>query len=414
METHPSIQRPLRLVLLLVCALANGLGVFPAMAGDYWVFFGTATGPASKGIYVSRMDETGKLTAPVLAAETPNPTFLAVKPAPDPLLFAANEIGDFNGQKSGAVSAFAVDTVAGELRFLNQQPSGGEGPCHVSIAAGGKVVLAANYTGGSVVTFPVDAEGHLGSPGSFIQNHGSSVNPSRQQGPHAHCIIPSPDNRFVFVCDLGLDQILRYRLDPARGTLTPSDPPFVSVTPGSGPRHITFGPSNSSIPNTTDSKGTFGYLLNEMGCTIDVFGYDAPSGNLSRIQSLSALPPDKPVQPSYTAAEIVVHPSNKFLYASVRGPDVISVFRIDSSSGRLTLIDSIPSGGKTPRNFNIDPSGRFLLAANQNSDSVVVFGIDQQTGRLSPTGQTLALGKPMCVVFVPVPNRQYAAPGNMP
>lgn len=414
MKTRTWLHCLVRAVPAVSCALTCSFGAASAIGGDaYWVFFGTSTSGASKGIYVSRMDDSGKLSAPVLAAETANPTFLAIKPGSNPLLFAANEINDFGGKKSGAVSAFAIDAAAGKLTLLNQQPSGGEGPCHVSVDATGREVLVANYGGGSVESLPVKADGSLGEPVDFVQHRGSGVNPQRQAGPHAHCIIVSPDNRYAYACDLGVDRIFRYRLGPEKATLTPvltvNSQPFTKVEPGAGPRHLIFTSFSPYNP-----KARFAYLLNEMGCTIDAFTYSPSIGILEKIQTVPALPADKPVQATYTAAEIVVHPSGKFLYASVRGPDLISAFQIDETTGKLTFIESIPSGGKTPRNFNIDPSGHFLLAANQNSDSVVVFSIDPNTGRLTPTGESHAIGKPMCVVFVPVPNRVYADPGKAP
>jgi 6-phosphogluconolactonase len=389
-KTVPAVYRWSRLASVLVCAAAWLCLASPVVGRDFWVYIGTYTGAKSQGIYLSRMDDGGTLTPPELATASTNPAFLAVD-GRDRFLYAGNEVGQFAGKSSGAVSAFSLDAHTGALTPLNQQPSGGAGPCHVAVDATGRVLLAANYDGGSVSAFPIKSDGSLGDATSFFQHRGFSVNRQRQSSPHAHFILPSPDNHFAFVCDLGLDQVLRYKLDASHATLTPADPPFVTIKAGGGPRHFAFHPNRKLV-----------YVLQEMGCAITAFQYDAGQGMFSEIQTIPALPADQAVKPSFTSAEIAVHPSGKFLYASVRGPDVISVFSIDGKTGMLTLVDTVASGGQTPRNFCIDPSGQFLLAANQNSDSIVAFRIDAKTGRLSPTGQQLDVGKPVCVVFVPV------------
>jgi 6-phosphogluconolactonase len=361
-----------------------------ASGRDYWVYFGTYTGGRSKGIYVSRLDASGHLTDPELATTTANPTFLAVDPRHQ-YLYAANEINEFRGQKAGSVTAYAFDGATGKLTELNQQSSGGQGPCHVSVDFSGKTVMVANYVGGSVEALPVQPDGSLGAPTSFIQHTGSSVNPTRQAGPHAHCIIPAPSDKFALVCDLGLDKVLVYKLNAKKGTLTPNDPPFATVKPGEGPRHLAF-----------HTFGKYVYVLNEMGCTVTVFAYDQKKGALSELQDISTLPEGQEKKPNFTCAEIMVHPTGKFLYASIRGHNSISVFHIDGRSGMLTLVDNTPTAGRTPRNFSIDPTGRFLIAANQDSGNVVVFNIDPDTGRLTPTGQQLEISSPVAIVFMPV------------
>jgi 6-phosphogluconolactonase len=371
-----------------LCALALAVA---ASAKEFFVYFGTYTGPKSKGIYVSRLDlETGKLSPLQLAAETTSPSFLAVHPK-GTLLYAANEVSKFNGKAGGAISAFAINPESGQLIPLNQQSSVGAGPCHLVVDKAGKNVLVANYGSGLVAALPVDADGKLAEASSSIQHTGSSANLQRQKEPHAHSINLSPDSRFAFAADLGLDKILIYRFDPARGELLPNDPPFVTVAPGSGPRHFAFHPS-----------GKFAYVINEMTCTVTGFDYDGKTGALKEMQTISTLPAGEPVKSGYSTAEVQVHPSGRFLYGSNRGHDTIAVFAIDQNSGNLTPIEHVPSQGKTPRNFGIDPTGRFLLAANQNSGSVVVFGIDPKIGRLTPTGQVLEVGAPVCVKFVPV------------
>ena len=361
-----------------------------AAGGDYWVYFGTYSGPKSQGIYVSRMDAAGKLSAPEVAAATTNPAFLAVDPK-HRFLYAANETDNYEGHNHGAVSAFALDAETGRLTALNEQSTIGAGPCHAQVDATGETLLVANYGSGSVAAFPVKADGSLGSATSFIQHEGSSVNPQRQAGPHGHCIIPDPANRFALVCDLGLDKVLIYKLDAAKAKLTPNNPPFAITRAGAGPRHLAFHPN-----------GKYVYVIDELDCTMAVFRYDAKRGVLSEIQSISTLPADTTNQPGFTTAEVVVHPSGKFLYGSNRGHNSISVFKINKKTGKLALVDNVPSGGKTPRCFNIDPTGGFLLAANQGSGNVVAFRINPDTGRLTPTGQELKVGNPVCVVFAPV------------
>jgi 6-phosphogluconolactonase len=383
-----------RALYLILACLVTGL-IAPrrasaAAARDYWVYFGTYTGAKSKGIYVSRMDATGKLTEPELAATTVNPTFLATDPGQH-FLYAANEINDFQGQKAGGVTAFALDATTGKLTELNEQSSGGEGPCHVSVDATGKTVLVANYTGGSVAALPVQADGSLGPAAAFIQHQGSSIVPKRQTGPHGHYILADPSNRFALACDLGLDKVLIYKLDAKKALLTPNDPPFASLKPGAGPRHLAFAPD-----------GKFVYVIDELDCTLTVFRYKPKRGTLTEIQSVSTLPAGQAMKSNYSCAEVVVHPSGKFLYGSNRGHNTIALFRIDQKTGEVTLVEHTPTGGKTPRNFNLDPSGRFLLAANQDSGNVVVFSIDPDTGHLTPTGQQLEMGSPVAIVFVPV------------
>jgi 6-phosphogluconolactonase len=353
----------------------------------YLVYVGTYTGPQSKGVYAYRFDSrTSRLTPLGLAAETMNPSFLAVDPS-GRFLYAVNEVGDFAGQKGGAVSVFAIDRETGKLRFVNQVSSRGSGPCHVSLDKTAKHVLVANYGGGSVAVFPVLADGGLGEASAFVEHQGGSVNPERQERPHAHAIETSPDNRFVLAADLGLDRLLVYRFDAARGTLTPNDPPAVRVSSGAGPRHFAFAPN-----------GMFIYVINEIGSSVTGFSYDAARGALQELQTISTLPAD--FQGRNDDAEVAVHPSGKFLYASNRGHDSLAVFAIDAQKGTLSPIEHVPTQGKTPRNFAIDPTGLHLIAANQNSNSLVVFQIDPQTGRLKGTGQVIEAPSPVCVTFV--------------
>jgi 6-phosphogluconolactonase len=371
---------------LMIATLFTSTAV-SSLAGESLVYFGTYTGAKSQGIYVARFDSaTGSLSAPELAAETKNPTFLAVALGGN-FLYAVSEVDHMGDKPTGAVDAFVVDAKTGKLAPLNRQFSGGAGPCHISVDAAGKCLLVANYGGGSIAALPINADGSLGEATTNLQHHGSSVNTNRQAGPHAHSILPSPDNRFTLDCDLGLDKIFINHLDASAAKLTPGDPPFATVAPGSGPRHLVFS-----------ADGKFIYVINEMAGTINVFNYTATSGAMSEVQTISTLPKD--FSGYNTTAEIALHPKGKFLYASNRGHDSIAVFAVDRKTGRLTLVEHQSTLGRTPRHFAIDPTGRWLLAENQDSDSVVVFAIDPDTGRLIPTGQTVSIGSPVCAVFV--------------
>ena len=355
--------------------------------GGLRVYFGTYTGAKSKGIYLSTFDPaTGSLSSPVLAAEIRSPSFLALHPT-GRFLYAVNEINNFQGEPGGAVTAFAIDPATGLLRQLNQASTLTDGPCHLVVDSTGQNVLAANYGGGSVVVIALEPDGRLGAHGSSIQHRGSSVNPQRQQGPHAHGIYLDAANRFAFVPDLGLDRVMIYRFDAAAHSLAPIDPPpYAAVKPGAGPRHFAFHPN-----------GRFAYVINELDSTITAFSYDAARGRLTELQTVPTLPTEFKGQSS--TAEIAVHPNGRFLYGSNRGHDSLAVFAIDSATGKLTFVQHEPTQGKTPRNFALDPTGAFLLAANQGSDNVVVFRIDAGSGKLSPTGKTIEVGAPVCVTF---------------
>ena len=360
-------------------------------AQSTYVYIGTntTTTTISRGIYVFRLDADGTSTPVELAAEVKNPTFLAV--APDHKhLYAVNEISDFQGKKMGGVSAFSSNPTSASLTLINQQPSGGVGPCHLCISPDGKYVATANYGNGSIALLPVKPDGSLTSPTSVIQHHGSSINPQRQSGPHAHSVNFDPAGHYLLAADLGLDQIKSYRLNATTDTLEPNDPPFATVAPGSGPRHLAFHPN-----------GKFAYVASEMGNTVTAFKYDAQKGALTEIQTTSTIPAG--YSEKTFAAEVRVHPSGRFVYVSNRGHDSIAIFSVDPKTGQLSAAGYEPVGGKWPRHFNIDPSGRWLIAANQNSNNVVLFRIDTETGQLQQTGDIHDAGKPVCILFVPVP-----------
>lgn len=369
------------------------------------VYVGTYTDADSQGIYLLELDRnTGGARARGLAGAGTSPSFLAINPGRTHL-YAVNEVGSFEvvvddrGTKkqipTGSVSAYAINPVDGKLSPINKQSSKGEAPCHVSLDAGAKHALVANYTGGNAAVIPILKDGGLATePSAFVQHEGKGAIPGRQDGPHAHSINLSPDGKFAFVADLGLDRILIYRYDAEKGTLEPNDPPFVQLEPGTGPRHFAFHPS-----------GKYAYTNEEVTCRVTAMAYDVASGALTPIQTLSTLPGAVAAEPSDSTAECQVHPSGKFVYVSNRGNDSIAIFGVDESTGKLTPIGHQPTGGKTPRNFGIDPSGRFLLAANQGSDNVVVFRIDEQTGTLKQVGSPIGVPNPVCVKFVEVGGR---------
>jgi 6-phosphogluconolactonase len=376
--------------LFLLASIASGQKRTPNK--PYLVYVGTYTNKtSSKGIYAFLFDPgTGKLASLGVAAESEDPSFLAVHPS-GKYLYAVNEMDHFGAQKSGAVSAFSIDSKTGKLTLLNQASTQGAGPCHISLDKTGKFVLIANYDGGSIAAFPIREDGSVGAATAFVQHSGSSVDKERQAKPHAHWIGTSPDNRFVLAADLGLDEILIYRFNAAKGELTPNTPPFAKLNPGAGPRHLAFHPS-----------GKFAYVLTEMENSVTTFAYKASKGSLSPLQTLSTL---SVLRKDYSgpkeAAEIAVHPSGKFLYASNRASiDTISAFSIDPAKGTLQLKNEYPTMGKTPRNFAIDPTGKFLLAANQESNNVVTFRIDAITGALTPTGDIVEAPAPVCITFV--------------
>ena len=346
------------------------------------VYIGTYTGGKSEGIYVYRMDPaSGALEFSSMATGVDNPSYLDFDPQRR-YLYAVNEAEEFSGKPGGAVSAFSIDPATGKLTYLNQQPSHGGLPCHLSVDQTRKYLLVANYLGGSLCVLPILADGQLGEATDFVQHEGSSVDPGRQGGPHAHSITLDPANRYAFAADLGLDKIMIYQLDLTQGKLRPNDEPWAQVHAGAGPRHFAFHPSLR-----------YAYIINELDSTMSAFHYDDTNGTLREIQSLSTLPDD--FEGTNYPADVHVSPSGKFLYGSNRGHDSIVIYSIDEDTGRLTYVGCEPTQGKNPRNFAIDPTGTLLLAANQDTDNVVTFRIDQETGRLMGTGNVAEVPTPV-------------------
>jgi 6-phosphogluconolactonase len=359
---------------------------------EFFVYFGTYTDAktASKGIYRSRLDvATGKLSPAELAAPAKDPAFLALHPNGQ-LLYAIDESADVKRTPGKGLSAYAINPATGALTFLAETSTGSSGACHLTVDATGRALLVANYGGGGVSSVALNTDGRFGSLGSVINHTGSSVNPERQESPHAHAIVVSPDNHYALVPDLGIDRIVPYQLDAAHARLTPMAAAN-KLPPGSGPRHLAFHPG-----------GHFVYVISELLCTMTVFRYEPSIGALTSIQTISTLPPGESIPKGTSTAEVQVHPNGKFLYGSNRGANTLVVYAIDTTTGQLTYVESVPTLGKTPRHFALDPTSTWLLAENQDSNNVAVFRIDPKSGRLTPTGPLVNVPAPVCAVFVPV------------
>lgn len=341
----------------------------------------------AEGIYVYQVDlSTGALTYVSVARGMVNPSFLTVEPQKR-YLYAVSETNEVDGQPGGAVYAYAIDPATGNLTYLNHQNSQGVWPCSVSVDATSQWVLVANYTSGSIAAYPILDDGRVGPASDHVQHQGSSVNPRRQEGPHAHMITLDPSNHYVIVPDLGMDKVMIYAFDLVNGTFTPNTPPSVSVPPGYGPRHFDFHPNRK-----------FAYLINEIGNHVTAYAYDEASGTLTELQTVPTLPADF-TGTSHTA-DIHVHPSGKFVYGSNRGHNSIAIFSVDQSTGKLTPVGHESTQGRTPRNFAISADGTMLFAENQDTDTIVAFQIDQATGKLTPTGQVNQVPTPVCMKLV--------------
>jgi 6-phosphogluconolactonase len=399
MEITSRIPAVLILAAPVVLVSLAGSATPPASPHSYLVLVGTYTHKtASKGIYAFSYDtDSGKLTPKGVAAETADPSFVAIHPS-GKYAYAVNETG-----KQSAVSAFALDAQTGQLTLLNQLPALGEDPCYISFDKTGKFVLIANYTSGNVAVFPILPDGKLGEHTAALTDSGTlGPNQERQEGPHAHWIELSAHNRYAYVADLGLDRVLIYKFDAAKGTLTPGDasPPAATaaagsakpndafsatLSPGTGPRHVAFS-----------RAGNFMYVLGEIKSTVTVFANDS-NESYRAIQTISTLPAG--FSGRNDTAEIAMHPNGKWLYASNRGNDTIAVFEVEPGKGTLRLVADVPTGGKEPRHFAIDPAGKYLLAENQNSDTIVTFRIDPASGKLTRTGDVAQVPAPVCLAF---------------
>ncbi|HEX2853695.1 MAG TPA: lactonase family protein [Opitutaceae bacterium] len=349
--------------------------VSPAL---HHLFIGTYTKGESRGIYTATLDSlTGALSEPTLAAETTNPSFLAFSPRRD-FLYAVAE-------SPALAVGFAIGPDSKLTPLAKTQPAGATAPCHIAIDATGQSIVVTHYGEGFVASVPIQPGGALGQP-SVIRHHGRGTDPVRQSTPHTHSVTLSPDNRFALVCDLGLDRVFTYALDPASARLQPANPPFTATAPGAGPRHSAFSPDGRHV-----------YVINEMGGTLSAYAYDAATGSLSHLGTQPTLPPD--FKELNTTAEVRVHPNGRFVYGSNRGHDSIAIFARDLVTGLLKPVDIVPSGGKHPRNFSLSPDGGWLVCANMNSDTLIVFRVDPKTGRLTRVGDPVRAPMPVCILF---------------
>jgi 6-phosphogluconolactonase len=394
---HKVLKSPVRASSrrrFLTVAGLSGLGLALSRRGsardlisqnaELLVYVGTYTTGKSEGIYRYRFNlSSGELKLAGTTRST-NPSFLSLSPD-ERYLYAVNEVDQFAGAKTGAVSAFAVDQRTGALRLLNQQSSLGTSPCHVAVDAHARFILAANYGTGNVSVFTVQRDGSLGPTADMHQDHGSGPNLQRQEGPHAHCIVLDRTNQFAYLCDLGTDRIMIFRFDNRSGKLLAAEQPFVELKPGDGPRHFAIHPT-----------GAYAFVINELHSSVTTFARDERKGSLTPVRTLSTLPAD--FMGANTGAEIDVSTDGRFVYCSNRGHDSIAIFAFNQKNG-LIAAGHEKTRGRAPRNFCIDPSGRFMLAANQNSDNLVVFRRDEDTGRLSLTSQ-VEVPSPVCVKFM--------------
>ncbi|HEV8634779.1 MAG TPA: lactonase family protein [Chloroflexota bacterium] len=369
----------------------------PAPAGARYVYVGTYTKPnrapgglapsEALGVYVFRMDPaTGGLTQVQLVTDTPNPSFLAIDPQMK-YLYATNEVSTWKGkQDDGGVTAYAIEPSTGRLSLLNDQSSAGSIPASSLVAPSGRHLLVDNYVGATFAVLPIGADGKLSPATDVHRITGKGPNKARQEAPHPHDIKIDPSGKWALGPDLGVDRVFIWRWDAAAGKLVDNDPPFAQVSSGAGPRHLSYHPT-----------GKFVYVINELDSTISAFGLDGATGALQILQTVPTLPAD--FTGNSSCAEVIVHPSGKFVYGSNRGHDSLVIYAINQANGRLSLVGWESTQGKVPRNFGIDPSGTLLLAANQNSDTIVPFRIDQNTGKLTATGAVTSTPTPVCVLF---------------
>lgn len=341
-------------------------------------FIGTYTKGESRGIYTASLNSlTGALSQPALAAETANPSFLALTPRRD-VLYAVSE-------SHALAVGFAVGLDSQLTALAKPQPSSGSAPCHLTVDATGRSLVLTHYGEGFAASLRILPDGTLGPP-SVTQHRGRGLDPTRQSAPHVHSVTLSPDNRFALVCDLGLDKIFSYALDPSSAQLTPGSPPFTTTAPGAGPRHSAFSPDGRHV-----------YVINEMGGTLAAYAYDAARGTLTHLGTQPTLPTD--FKDLNTTAEVRTHPNGRFVYGSNRGHDSIAVFARDAQTGLLTPVEIVPCGGKHPRNFALSPDGAWLVCANMHSNTLVAFRVDPATGRLTPVGNPIHAPAPACILF---------------
>ena len=352
-----------------------------AIAADALVYFGSHSNAPGTGFSLAHFNtDTGALTQPEFLLEAPEPAFFVLSPD-------GTRLYTCNSDTPGGLSAYAVEPATGRLTFLNRALAGSRGTSFITLDGTGRFVLVASYDGGNVAAFALKPDGSLGDWTAFAQHTGRSVHPERQTRPYPHAIVLDPTNRFALVPDLGTDRLCIYRFDEKTGALTPNDPPFAAIAPGSGPRHVRFHPN-----------GRWVYLINEIANTIAGFDWDATRGTLTPFQTITTLPAD--FTGANTSAELEIHPNGQFLYGSNRGHNSLAVFAIDPANGHLTAVEHIASEGKTPRNFAFDPTSQWIVLTNQNSSNAVVFRVDSATGRLTRTGEPVPVPAPFCERFL--------------
>lgn len=375
-----------RLGFLFMASATVSLASQSTLAEDPLLFI-SSFAPGDQGaIHACRLNlETGRLATVKRTGGVEHPFFLALSPDRKHLYSIHGK--EFSGKEDEQVAAYELVGPEGELKLLNRVSAKGKAACYLMVDATGKSVVLANYTTGSVAAFPVQADGSLGEAASFIQHKGSSVDKARQEGPHAHCFVISPDNRFALSADLGTDQVFVYKLDAANAKLSPNAPPFVKSPAGGGPRHLTFHPN-----------GKFVYVINELGNTVSVYAWDKEAGSLTDLQTISTVPAE--FKGTSHTADVKITPDGRYLYGTNRGHDSLAAYRI-GDDGRLTLVAIEPSLGKGPQNLAIVPGGKLLICANMAGSNVAVFRINAETGRLTSTGETLQLHAPSCIQIVP-------------
>lgn len=374
-------------VLLMILVLGSCNQKNKDVMKDYYLYVGAYTQGEEEGIDMYRFHSAdGSLEYLLTTTGVMNPSYLAIS-KDNNLLLAVNEVVEFEGEKSGAISAFSITQETGELNFINQTSTGGGAPCYVSMDGESKIALVANYVGGNVAAFSIGGDGSLSSYSDLIQHEKAMADTSGQNPAHAHCIVFDPDEKHVLAVDLGIDQVISYKIDKANVQLEKAE--VFNAEPGAGPRHLVFHPNGKLV-----------FIINELNSTITSCSYDVNTGALSGIMNVSTLPVD--FEGKNSCADIHVSADGRFLYGSNRGHDSIVVFEIDQDSGALTYLSHHSVHGNTPRNFMIDPTGKYVLVANQNSNNIVVFSRDEQTGMLSDTGIEVETSKPVCLKMIPI------------
>ena len=365
-------------LLRLRCWLFALLPPFMSAAvSPYPVYLGTYGKSAEAGVYRIMFDpEQGRMSQLTRAAELVRPSFLCY--APNRRVLYSLSQGD------DTVVAFALED--GALREINRQPLGVGGACYIGTDAAGQTLIAISYGDGAVVAYPLRNDGGLEPRSALFRHEGRGPNAARQEKAHAHSATFSPDDRFVYICDLGMDRVVAYRLTGNPGGLIAAPEADGVCPPGVGPRHAKI---------TAD--GLFLYVVNELIGSVSVFTRDLESGALRLEQTVSTLRDD--YRGENGSSEIRLHPEERFVYAANRGPDDLAVFSRDAATGRLERIQNIPTGGGHPRNFALSPDGRWLIAANRDANDLTLFSIDRTTGRLTATGETLSVPEPVCVLF---------------